>query len=102
MCMWICVCLCLAGAACRAGQASQAALAGVVALPYKMHPFPLPFPSVQVLASFLVQQGPNAEVAELAGHLLSGLLAEFPALQYKRDVLAALFTAAHEEDEQQV
>ncbi|KAL4857248.1 Phosphatidylinositol 4-kinase alpha 1 [Chlorella vulgaris] len=52
----------------------------------------------QVLVSYLVQQGPNAEVPRLADRLLAVLLEEFPALQYKRDVLAAMFEAAHQEE----
>lgn len=51
-----------------------------------------------MLVSYLVQQGPNAEVPRLADRLLAVLLEEFPALQYKRDVLAAMFEAAHQEE----
>jgi hypothetical protein len=57
---------------------------------------------VQVLVGYLVQQGRNAEVPRLADRLLQRLLDAFPALQYKRDVLAAMFQAADDEEEAQV
>lgn len=63
-------------------------------------PCPCP-PSWQVLVSYLVQQGTNAEVPRLADRLLAQLLDRFPALQYKRDVLAAMFHATDEEEEAQ-
>ena len=65
-------------------------------------PSPCISPPVQVLVGYLVQQGPNAEVPRLADRLLQRLLDAFPALQYKRDVLAAMFQAADDEEEAQV
>lgn len=47
---------------------------------------------------YLVQQGPNAQVPLLADRLLAQLLERFPSLQYKRDVLSAMFHATDEEE----
>jgi hypothetical protein len=84
----------------RAGQWAMASLlvitchaAGILPL-YRCRALP----AVQVLVGFLVQQGPNGEVPRLADVLLARLLREFPALHYKRGVLAAMFDAAHQED----
>ncbi|KAL4452207.1 hypothetical protein ABPG75_007869 [Micractinium tetrahymenae] len=52
----------------------------------------------QVLVGYLVQQGTNGEVPRLADRMLAQLLDRFPALQYKRDVLAAMFHATDEEE----